>query len=40
MLIFAYVDSQREGYKQNKNVDNYLSVMIKKNVQSEIPLFE
>ena len=40
MLIFAYVDSQREGYKQNNNVDNYLSVMIKKNVQSEIPLFE
>ena len=40
ILIFACVDSQRGGYKQNNNVDNNLCVMIKNNVQSEIPLFE
>ena len=39
MLIFAYVDSQRGGYKQNNNVDNNLCAMIK-NVQREIPLYE
>ena len=39
MLIFAYVDSQRGGYKQNNNVDNNLCVMIKKNVQRGIPLY-
>ena len=32
MLIFACVDSQRGGYKENNNVDNNLYVMIKKNV--------
>ena len=40
MLKFACVDSQRGGYKQNNNVDNNLCVMIKKNVQREIPLYE
>ena len=40
MLIFAYVDSQRGGYKENNNVDNNLCVMIKQNVQREIPLYE
>ena len=40
MLIFAYVDSQRGGYKQNNNVDNNLCAMIKKNEQREIPLYE
>ena len=40
MLIFAYVDSQRGGYKQNNNVDDNLCAMIKKNVQREIPLYE
>ena len=40
MLIFAGVDSHREGYEQNNNVNNNLCVMIKKNVQREIPLYE
>ena len=40
ILIFACVDSQRGGYKQNKNVDNNLCGMIKKNVRREIPLYE
>ena len=40
ILIFACVDSQRGGYKQNNNVDNNLCVMIRKNVQREIPLYE
>ena len=40
MLIFACVDNQRGGYKQNNNDDNNLCVMIKKNVRSEIPLIE
>ena len=40
ILIFACVDSQRGGYKQNNNVDSNLCVMIKKNVQREIPLYE
>ena len=40
MLIFGCVDNQRGGYKQNNNVDNNLRVMIKKNVQREIPLYE
>ena len=40
ILIFACVDSQRGDIMANNNVDNNLSVMIKKNVQSEIPLYE
>ena len=40
ILIFACVDSQRGDIMGNNNVDNNLCVMIKKNVQSEIPLFE
>ena len=40
ILIFACVDSQRGGYKQNSNVDNNLCGMIKKKVQREIPLYE
>ena len=39
-ILIACVDSQRGGYKQNNNVDNNLCVMIKKNAQREIPLFE
>ena len=40
MLIFVYVDTQGWGYKQNNSVDNNLCVMIKKNVQRGIPLYE
>ena len=40
ILIIACVDSQRGDIMRNNNVDNNLPVMIKKNVQSEIPLFE
>ena len=40
MFIFACVDSQRGDILRNNNVDNNLCVMIKKNVQSEIPLIE
>ena len=40
VLIFACVHNQREGYKQNNNVDNNLCVMVKKNVQREIPFYE
>ena len=40
ILIFAYVDSQRGDIMTNNNIDNNLCVMIKKNVQSEIPLYE
>ena len=38
--IFACVDSQREDIMRNNSVDNNLRVMIKKNVQSEVSLFE
>ena len=38
--MFAYVDSQRGDIMRNNNVDNNLSVMIKQNVQREIPLYE
>ena len=40
ILIFACVDGQREDIMTNNNVDNNLCVMIKKNVQSEVPLYE
>ena len=40
ILIFACVDSQRGDTKRNNNVQNNLCVMIKRNVQSEIPLCE
>ena len=40
MLLFACVDNQRGDLMRNNNVDNNLCVMIKKNVQNEIPLIE
>ena len=40
ILIYACLDSQRGDIMRNNNVDNNLCVMINKNVQSEIPLFE
>ena len=40
ILMFACVDSQRGDIMTNNNVDNNLCAMIKKNVQSEIPLYE
>ena len=40
ILIFACVDSQGGHIIKNNNVDNNLCVMIKKNVQSDIPLYE
>ena len=40
ILIFACVDSQRGDIMTNNNVDNNLCAMIKKNVQSEIRLYE
>ena len=40
ILKFSCADSQREDIMRNNNVDNNLCVMIKKNVQSEIPLIE
>ena len=40
ILIYACVDSQTGDVMKNINVDNNLCVMIKKNVQIEIPLFE
>ena len=38
--MFAYVDSQSRDIKGNNDVYDNLCEMIKKNVQSEIPLFE
>ena len=40
MLTFACVDSQRGDLMRINNVDNNLCVMIRKNVQSEIPMIE
>ena len=39
ILIFACVDSQRGEIMTNNNIDNNLCVMIRKNAQSEIPLY-
>ena len=39
-LKFACVDSQRGDIMGNNNADNNLWVIIKKNVQSETPLYE
>ena len=38
--MFACVDSQRGEIMTNNNVGKNLRVMIKKNAQSEIPLYE
>ena len=40
MLLFADVDSQKRYIKRYNKVHNNMCVMIKKNVQSEIPLCE
>ena len=40
ILIIAYVDSQRGDIRGNKIVYDNLCVMIRKNVQSEIPLID
>ena len=40
ILMFAYVDSQRWDIKRNSIVYDNLCVMIERNVQSVIPLFE
>ena len=38
--MFAYVDSQRGDIKRNSDVYDNLCVMIEKDVQSVIPLFQ
>ena len=40
ILFFSYVDSQRGDIKRDSHVYNNLCVMIKTDVQSEVPLFE